>query len=210
MDSNSMTSTLPDIHELQPLLKSRGVITLPYIIDYDVFREIEWALSWHDTNKADAWEFPIVKFLGNGGDYTSTTGIGEMLRDYGAIGILAGGCYSGHSIAFMMCLSRYVYPSSYIGIHSASIMPYNRPYANADFRIEAETHDYLDNQIAVLFANASEHSDIHDAPFWKKMHEEARLSTKLISANELVHRYGLAADIEQLDTTNLRRLGRRQ
>lgn len=205
MDLNSTTSTLPGIHELQPLLRESGVITMPYYIDYESFREMEWALDW---NK-DKNDRPIVKFLGNGGDYSATTAIGEMLRDYNAIGVLSGGSYSGHTIAFMMCHERYTYESAYIGIHSASIMPTARPYANADFRIEAETHDYLDNQIAILFARESEHKDQHDAPYWKKMHEAARLSTKLISGGELIHRYGLAKGMDYFPKEELWRIGRK-
>lgn len=207
MDSNSPTSTMPDIQELQPLLKGRGVITMPYYIDYEAFREMEWALDWNRDNNIRT-DPPIVKFLGNGGDYSATTAVGEMLREYKAIGLLAGGSYSGHTIAFMMCPQRYTYESAYIGIHSASIMPNNRPYGNADFRIEAETHDYLDNQIAILFARESEHN-IHDAAYWKKMHEEARLSTKLISGGELIHRYGLAKGMDYFPKEEAWRIGRR-
>lgn len=112
MDLNSTDSNFQDIHERQPLLKQRGIITMPYYMDYDSFKEVAWAL--------DFWKFdsvlsgrPIIKFIGNGGNFSATTAIGELMRDYNAIGILAGGSYSGHTIAFMMCPERYVYDSAY-------------------------------------------------------------------------------------------------
>lgn len=206
MDLNSTDSNFQDIHERQPLLKQRGIITMPYYMDYDSFKEVAWAL--------DFWKFdsvlsgrPIIKFIGNGGNFSATTAIGELMRDYNAIGILAGGSYSGHTIAFMMCPERYVYDSAYFGIHSASIYPTDRPYTNADFRIEAETHDYLDNQVAQLFAKESQRNKF-DAAYWKKIHEEARLSTKLISGLELVHQYGLAKSMLEFPQDELWRIGR--
>lgn len=206
MDTTQPSDSGQDIHILQPLMRSRGVITMPYEFRYEDYREIEEALDWVSLNTDYQ---PIVKFLGLGGDYSCSMGIGEMLRDYDAISVLVGGSYSGHTIAFMMSNYRFVYPSAYFGIHSASVMPFDRPYTRTDFLNEAETHEYMDNQIAHLFAKNSRQSD-HDEDFWKRFHADARLSTKLIDAGRIVHAYGLAKPISELPEGFKVRLGKRR
>ena len=54
-----------DIHILQPLMRDRGVITMPDELWYDDFREVEQALDWVSLNYNHR---PIVKVLGVGGD----------------------------------------------------------------------------------------------------------------------------------------------
>lgn len=207
MDTTQPSDSDQDIHILQPLMRDRGVITMPYELRYDDFREVEQALDWVSLNYNHR---PIVKFLGVGGDYTCATALGEMFRDHDAIGVMVGGSYSGHTISFMMCNERYIYPTAYLGVHSSSIMPNERPYTRDDFMIEAEIHEHFDDTIAQLFADNCNDGKFHGVDFWRRFHSDARTSIKLIASEEAVEYYGLAKYVDDMDEVSRFRLGKRR
>lgn len=86
-------------------------------LDDEAWRPFYEALS--KARQEDDGPIRVI-FCGQGGNSDATDALYDIIANDGNIdGYLLGCAYSGHSHVFAACRNRFVYPSSYLGIHEA-------------------------------------------------------------------------------------------
>lgn len=181
------------------MLESRGLITTPDEINYHAFRELEWALNECKTFQ------PIVKIIGIGGDTSYMFACAELLRQHNVIGLLAGGAYSAHSALFMACRVRFVYETSYLGVHGAGhYSGYGLPMIENDLSVVHTNIEKINKKMAHIFSEANPE---WSTKYWLQKLNKIGINCLEVSAKKLVEKYKVARYINGLPLELQKRVG---
>lgn len=191
---------LPDpLLQQQPLLDHRTIV-LPNEFDGRVFPMLSWAFDYlvesdseeeakaAGKKKAFTQEAVVLRVNGYGGSLSDLMACVDLLQMQAAnlplVGYLYGEAASAHSVFWAACPKRVIMPRSFLSVHSAASMGWQR-LGVSDVNLLKLDLDASNLQMAQIYAAAS----AYDTAYWLGLLEQHPNSPLRIDAKALVDEY---------------------
>lgn len=185
------------LREQQPLLEDYGIITTPYEIDMESFRNISWAIK---VGRDLFDDIPLKLIVsGVGGYVPEMFAIIDVIQQDGNInGILYGAAYSAHATIFAACSRRFITNHAILSVHEASHASWY-PYTKDAMKLSHRRLEWADDKAAHIYAAACQ-NPTNDVHWWKQQLAKATPPELIdFDRDDLVYGLKMAKDISEME-----------